>query len=122
MYTPPVGARRTSSGITHCSDVSFDTKFSERKVPHGSEYSVISRQKVLSARRAGTPVLRAAVRELGCCAEAQLPARTLSRTTLSQWYMERENCRTRLAPYCDDVRRRGNEVRLGKIAEPRRRF
>src|SRR5688500_11094903 len=40
--------------MIHCSDVSLETKFSERKVPHGSEYSFISRQKVLSARRAGT--------------------------------------------------------------------
>src|SRR5688572_30487807 len=56
MYTPPAGTRRTSFGITHCSEISLETKFSERKVPHGSEYSFISRQKVLSARRAGTRV------------------------------------------------------------------
>ena len=47
--------RFVSCGMTYCSDVSFETKFSERKTPHGSEYWVISRQKVESARRAGTP-------------------------------------------------------------------
>src|SRR3954466_6161443 len=86
MYTPPVGARRESSGSTHWSDVSFDTKFSERKVPQGSEYSVISRQKVLSARRVGTaPRERGAAlgRVVVCCAVAHPTARTQSAATLS---------------------------------------
>src|SRR6478672_6918576 len=53
-YTPPRAMRRVSDGMTHCSDVSLETKFSERKVPAGSEYSCISRQKVVSASRIGT--------------------------------------------------------------------
>src|SRR6476660_10101877 len=93
MYTPPVGARRASSGITHCSEVSFDTKFSERKVPHGSEYSFISRQKVLSARRVGMRLETACCgRTAGCCAAAHPDPAAQQAATVSQWRASSAAC------------------------------
>src|SRR4051812_2964059 len=52
-YTRPAGTVRWSSGMIHWYDVSFDTKFSDRNTPHGSDISFIMRQKVASSRWSG---------------------------------------------------------------------
>src|SRR3954451_21901141 len=63
--------------MTHCSEVSLETKFSERRVPHGSEDSFIRRQKALAASRAGMP-----------CADARVAA-SVQRATHSPRRMKR---------------------------------
>src|SRR5881409_2474592 len=55
MYTRPDLAMVTRSGMTYCSQTSFDSRFSDRNVPPGSDRSVVSFQNSASDSRSGSP-------------------------------------------------------------------
>src|SRR3954447_22895896 len=54
MYTRPVLATFSRSGITYCSHTSFDSRLSDRKKPFASDISVTSFQNSWSLRRSGS--------------------------------------------------------------------
>ena len=49
MYAPPGLVRFTRSGITYCSQISFDRRLSDWKKPFGSDMSVTSRVRYSAA-------------------------------------------------------------------------